>query len=98
MCLEAELANVRINHRGGLLEAAVEKDVAVGAGDQDRRQPVGADEVGVAVDLERLARLVPGLAVIALVRRVGKKSWRLRRRYEKEQDDKETHTLFSPKS
>ena len=37
------------------------------ADDQDRRQAVGAHEVAVAEDLERLAPLVPALAIVTRV-------------------------------
>ncbi len=62
---------------GGLLEPAVEQHEARVAGDQDRRQAVGADEVGITENLERLARLVPLVAAVAFVRWIGLECWGL---------------------
>jgi hypothetical protein len=56
---EAEGCNVLQDLRGGLLEAAVDQDVAVRRREQERRDVRRADVVEICRDPERLDRLVP---------------------------------------
>ena len=50
---------------GALLGPAVDQHVAVAAGDEDRANPAGADEIGVGVDPHRRRGPVPVVAVLA---------------------------------
>ena len=68
---EARGANVGGDQRRGLGQTAVDEDVALGRGDQDGTQPVRAHVPGVAIDVERRARLVPAFAPLAGMRRIG---------------------------
>ena len=57
--VEAELRDARHDHRRGAGIAAVEHDVALGPGDEERRDVVRADVVEIAGDAERFGRLLP---------------------------------------
>ena len=76
--LETKPADVRIDERRRLLEAAIEQDMSGITGDQNRRQSVGPDVVAVAENPERLARFVPLIAARALVRWIGFECRRLK--------------------
>jgi hypothetical protein len=63
--LEAELADVVGDEVRVLFGPAVDQDVACRIGDQNRRNPARADQIGVAEDSDRrrgLGVIVPGLA------------------------------------
>ena len=57
-----ELADARIDERRRLRQAAVQEDVALVGGNQDRAEPGRPDELRVAENPKWLARAIPGLA------------------------------------
>ena len=65
--LEPELADVIADLRHRLRQRAVDQDVPAVRRDQHRSQPARADPVGIAVHLERLLRLIPLEALLALI-------------------------------
>ena len=67
---KSEGANVLIDERRRLWQSTVEEDQPRLITDEQRRQSIGPDVVGIAEDLERCERTVPFGAVGALVGRV----------------------------
>ncbi len=64
--IEAEAADVAKHDLGAGLGAAVDKDMAVIAGDEDRGDAAGPDEIAVAMDAEGRGGLVPFVPILAL--------------------------------
>src|SRR6185369_1123208 len=62
---EPELADIGRDQVRAGLGPAVYEDVAVAAGDQDRRDAAGTDEVSVRMDPHRRRRLVPIVPILA---------------------------------
>ncbi|MNE83483.1 hypothetical protein D3C80_1803020 [compost metagenome] len=56
---ETQLADVRLRRRHGLRQGAVDQDQPVPGVDQHHAETAGADEIGVAVQLQRRLRLHP---------------------------------------